>query len=399
VTKKFIENFRMDCIEILNLMELIAGEKSFLIPDEKLEELTNDWLDYKEEISDNYSYRYITEKLSKFLQDLKVKKEKDKAPIIDAFFKEFNRELCQNKLTYVCPQFIENLKIDEAFAVGKIEFIPYSEKNYIGIFQKPGYTTEHINLNKKVLEKVYCIAKSEVIAGDFYKALEKSDKLIDESLNVIRLFESYPNYGILGKYRQPRLHKVYYSIKETKQVGYSGGWNFLTRPGYLTSKVLKTIKMEKAFVNINAIHLKNLSERTDMENKLILSINWFGEILKNKDTIENIIRLFTAFEILLIFDRNEEKKKNIAQRLAMINYSDKKYRILTYNLVENLYSIRSKLVHEGKTILKEKSFFDLLRELHSCIIIIATHIDKYPTIEAWNNLIKSVQFEGKLEFQ
>ena len=375
------------------------GDKSFIIPDEKLEEMTDDWLDYKKEIRENYSHRYIQHKLSLFLQDLKLNKETDKTPIIDIFFKKFNRELSREKFSYVFPQFIENLKIDELITIGKVEFVPYSEKNYIDIFLNAGYTDTDINLDKKVLEKVYSIAKSEVIAGDVHKALEKSDNFIDESLNVIRLVESYPNFGILGKYNQPRLHKVYYYIKEKKEFGYSGGWNFLTRSGHLTSKILKIIKTEKAFNNINAILLKNSSERTDMESKLILSINWFGEILKNRDTIENIIRLFTAFETLLIFGRDEEKKKNVAERLAIINYSDKQLRISTYNSVTNLYSARSKLVHEGKTNLKEKSFFELLRELHSCIIIVAEHIDRYPNIETWNNLIKSVQFEGKLEFQ
>jgi len=380
-------------------MEPIPNTDSYIIPDDRLEELTNNWLDFKEEIRENYSYRYIRHKLSIFLQDLKLKKEKDKTPIIDEFYKKLNKELSQDKFTFVIPQFIENLKIDSHMTIGKVEFIPYSEKNYIDIFTKAGYKDSSIRLKKDVLRKIYCIATSEVIAGDMDKALEKSDNLIDESLNVIRLFESYPNFGILGKYNQPRLHKVYYHIKEKKQLGYSGGWNFLTRPGHLTSKWLETIKKNKGLNNINAILLKKSSDRSDMESKLILSINWFGEILKNRDTVENIIRLFTAFEALLIFKRDEEKKKNIAGRLAMINYIDKKLRFSTYNSVVKLYSIRSKLVHEGKTTLKEREFFDLLKELHSGILIIAKHVDKYPTIEAWHNLIKSVQFEGKLEFQ
>ena len=83
----------------------------------------------------------------------------------------------------------------------------------------------------------------------------------------------------------------------------------------------------------------------------------------------------------------------------MINYSDKESRLSTYSFVVKLYNERSKLVHEGKTTFKELDFFRLLKELRSCIINIARHIDKYPTIESWDNLLKSVKFDGKLEFQ
>ena len=380
-------------------MEPIDNTNSYMIPTDTLEGLTTDWLYFKPTITDNYSFNYIFDRLSKFLQDLKTNAKNDKAPLIDNFFKVFNSELSNNKFTFFIPQFIENFKIDSNTTIGKVKFIPYSEKNYKELFIKIGGKGISFNLKKDVLKKIFCIAVSEASAGDFNKALEKSDKLIDLSLNVIRLFESYPNFGILGKYDRPRLHKVYYYNKSTNQFGYSGGWKHLTRSGRFTSQMFKTASNKYGLNNVDSILQKDSIHRTDMEKKLILSINWYGEILKNRNTIENIVRLFTAFETLLIFEINEEKKKNVSERLVMINYSDKESRLSTYSFVVKLYNARSKLVHEGKTTFKELDFFRLLKELHSCIINIARHIDKYPTIESWDNLLKSVKFDEKLEFQ
>ena len=134
-------------------------------------------------------------------------------------------------------------------------------------------------------------------------------------------------------------------------------------------------------------------------HELLLGINLFGEILKNRNSTENIIRIFTALETLLIRDRNEEKRINVAERLAYINHPDEISRIEAFNLVERLYNARSRLVHSGKTDFKEIDFNTLFVELQYCIITIAKLIDKYPEFKLWIDMIQSVKFNGKLEYQ
>ena len=84
-----------------------------------------------------------------------------------------------------------------------------------------------------------------------------------------------------------------------------------------------------------------------MEENLIISITFLSNILKHTNDPENISRLFTSIEALLI--ENEEKASNLAERLAVINYLDEGKRNDVYNLVIKMYKERNKLVHEGLT--------------------------------------------------
>jgi len=153
------------------------------------------------------------------------------------------------------------------------------------------------------------------------------------------------------------------------------------------------------FKDINEIITRTISDRTEIENKMILSIKWLGEIIKHRNSVENIIRLFTAFETLLIKDRFESKGIAIAERLAFINHADEKSRINVYDLVLALYTNRNNLVHDGKTNYKKMDFDTLIFELRYCILTIAELIDKYPDLKSWIDLIKSTKFSGKLEYQ
>jgi hypothetical protein len=67
--------------------------------------------------------------------------------------------------------------------------------------------------------------------------------------------------------------------------------------------------------------------------------------------------------------------------------------------VERQYNARSRLVHSGKTDFKEIDFNSLFIELQICIITIAMFIDKYPEFKLWIEMIQSVKFNGKLEYQ
>lgn len=407
-----IEHFRMGCQKLLTLMEIgvdsqfggkskykkkVGYKDGFF---QELDNIVDGLLDFKEEIKENYSKKYLNERLSNFLFELKFEKNKNEIPAkIDEEFKNLNSELSTKAYTFLIPLLIDNFKIDK-FNIGNVTFIPFSEQGYKLVFTEAGYKKNvNFKFDNEMHLRVGAIAFSKISAGDAYKAVEKTYNLIEQSLNVIRLYESYYNFGILGRYSQPKLIQLHIYNMDNGSLTDSLSWNDLTANFYLSKEKIKELEKNSGLTNINMILKKPVNERTDMENKLLLGINWLGEILKHKNSTDNLIRLFTAFEALLIGDRNEEKRINVAERLAYINHSDEKSRIEAFNLVERLYNARSSLVHSGKTDYKEIDFNKLVGELQICIITIAMFIDKYPEFKLWTDMIQSVKFNGKLEYQ
>ena len=407
-----IQEFRMSCQGLLSLME-IDKDTSFgsRRQDEKkvgykenfyyeLSILIDILLDFKEEIKNNYSKKYLGELLEDFLFELKFEKDKNKIPAkIDEKFKNLNSELSTKTYTFLIPLLINKLKT-EKITIGNVTFVPFSQKNYESIFTDGGYKgKDDFTLHPNKHSKIGAIAFSEISAGDEYKAVEKTSNLIEQSLNVIRLYEPYYNFGITGIYNEPKSIQLHIYNKDKNNLTNSYSWNASIVDLNISKKKIQDLEKNSGLNNINTILKKPVIERTDMENKLLLGINLFGEILKNRDSTENIIRIFIALETLLIGDKNEEKRINVAERLSYINHSDEKLRIKTFDLVERLYNARSKLVHAGKTDFKEIDFNTLFVELQFCIITIAKLINKYSEFKLWIDMIQSVKFKGKLEYQ
>jgi len=82
----------------------------------------------------------------------------------------------------------------------------------------------------------------------------------------------------------------------------------------LNINLLNSLKKEHSLANINQIlqKMSNGTKTEDMEINLIRAINWYGNIVKNKNDSENVYRLFTTLEILLLRD-GEEKRKNLGE--------------------------------------------------------------------------------------
>jgi hypothetical protein len=140
--------------------------------------------------------------------------------------------------------------------------------------------------------------------------------------------------------------------------------------------------------------LKNIKSRNFTAES---RINCFNEVLKHRENPENIIKLFTAMEALLL--NNEEKKNNLAERMAFITHSDKENRNNLYYLVKEYYGKRSALVHQGTSTYEDNKVRKLLNESYTCLITVAKMVDKYPKLSDWMDLIKNAKFSSKLEFQ
>ena len=417
---KMIDKFNKACIKLLDLMqegELIPPEEGSRINFENgerrinyrngynleltklINELSDSNSDIFSNVLENYSRGYIEGIINEFLFK-SFFSEEDKKTLVDNFFFELKNDLKETN-EYLIPIFIENLLFHStSITIGKVKFIPYSIFNLITIFKEAGYTGKFIKEQSySDMSRVKSVGIVSVYAGDTTKAIEKAENLVDQSLNVIRLFYLNSSFGIQGKYNHPLMYEIK-SLNITQNTIYSNsGWS-----GEVVENKIDQTKYEelKEYIsNIDTILKKSEIQRNKLENKLLLAINLFGEIQKNIDHQDNIIRIFSALETLLL-DKNEPKIVNVAERISFISESNKTARLYVYNLVNRMYKKRNELVHEGKTVFKEIDYNTLLIELRQCISIVAKNIDNDPTFEDWINLINSARearFDNKLSFQ
>lgn len=414
---KKVEQFRVSCLKLLSLIydgKLDPEEDGYTIRNGRifsykhgynleLHKLIDALFEFDSTILENNTKKYVEKKIDDFLFECFVDAIKNKTLKIDYFFKRLEKDLRHTE-EYLVPLPIENLSVYSEITIGKIRFLPYSEENYFNLFKEVGYTAKNgesllkLNTSSPFMKKVGSIGVVTVSAGEVDKAIEKAEELINQALNIIRFFNIYYDFGIVGKYDYPYWYKVYTINISKKLLHYTSGFSGDTQECKFTK--IHYDELWKDYIsNIDAILKKPESKRETMENKLLLAFNWFGEIQKNKNHKENIIRIFSALETLLISNKNEEKGYNVAERIVFINYPDRESRLSASALIKKMYKYRNNLVHEGATNFKELDYNTLLMQLHHCMAIIAKHVDKYPKLEQWIEIINDAKLDKKLSFQ
>lgn len=408
---KTIKIFQKYCRDLLKLTEIrkryspeevfstiIRGDKYLHYEPgyrTKINELVDYLLKNRQGVSDLHNRSYLLRTISDFLFDLKFNDISDKTYLIDQFFNSPDG-LFKEIDSFTVTRQIVNLNLESDFSLGNVKFIPYSIEAHKRIYTDAGVSNENLDyfMCPEKDEDVGCIAKVDVFAGDRNKAIELSDYLVEEALDILRLYLGCASFGNRGSLESPQMFATACNLK-TKEMFSSRENKDIKFPISLNLSRLEDFQNNYGLTNIDNI-LKS-ENRSDMETNLIVSIRFLSKILKNINDPENISRIFISAEALLI--DNEEKAQNLAQRLAVINYSSEKERNDLYNLVMDMYLERNKLIHEGLTNnglpnYDGKEFSRLFSEMRNCISNVAKKIDKYEKLSDWIYLVKTENFEA-----
>lgn len=409
---KMIEIFRNACIKLLDLTQ-----EGILDPPEdgsrsiyengsqrisyksgyhlERTNLINEFFDSYPNIRANCSREYIEKIINAFLFECFFNGENDKTTRIDLFFNKLKNDLkSMNK--YLIPIYIDNLNLQDV-TIGEVEIIPYSISNLNAIFKKAG-SDEIMNEGiQSDMSRVKCVGIVSVDARDIAKAIENAEDLVDQALNVIRLFVLHSNFGILGKYKHSSAYSISsLNVKDHTICYYSG-----SHGNAFESKMDETqLKKLNEYKSIDNILKKPKNQRDNLESRLLLAINLFGEIQKNSANQDNIIRIFSAFETLLK-ETHENIIDNVPERISFMSESDKKERLAVFDLVSGMYAKRNELVHGGNTVFKEIDYNTLLNVLRQCIIVITNNIGEYSNLDDLITLIDNARktgYDTKLSF-
>lgn len=184
-------------------------------------------------------------------------------------------------------------------------------------------------------------AEVKVKAIDSTKAIEKGKYEVDTALNLIR-----SSYGIRGP-------KAAIEIKEplnaiTKNLNTGAEDLKLERDWFWGSTINfeDREKLSNYIQHFDSILMK--TQKTRLDKRVVRSIRWCGEAIKDKNLEDKILKYFTALECLLVPEEEGLKGDVLGERISVIWTSSKKIRELIKQDIIELYEKRSDIAHGSK---------------------------------------------------
>lgn len=336
-------------------------------------------------IKNNFPDIYIRTSIENIITET-IKQPKNERP----FFLENKLEELKNELKCEINEYelifhINGLYIEESIFIGDIEFFKLEYPELKILDKKLEYskfiikgTSSDFLISGHTYAKIKC-------KGVRQFAYDTAISKIRNAINIIK-FIFYGNnrkedfgldYDILPNKYRISIIKIEPEFNPNYQINLVGK----SQRYQLDKKYVK--KMNDSLDAINKI-LNKKSNPSKLENRILTAIYWFGEAIsiqnhdnkglgesKSKHSSNNLIfvdrgekllKLFFALESLLNFNnefKDEPITQNISERTSILITADLKTRDRIKITTEELYGLRSKLVHQGGTYVEKSHLKDL----------------------------------------
>jgi hypothetical protein len=107
---------------------------------------------------------------------------------------------------------------------------------------------------------------------------------------------------------------------------------------------------ERGLDILTSFLIKLDSEKSELQNLIITSIQRYSKALSNRDFHQRIVEIYTILEALLLPDDNSPILESTTKYLPMLIEKDIERRRECAKQIRSMYNVRSKLVHHGKKI-------------------------------------------------
>lgn len=244
---------------------------------------------------------------------------------------------------------------------------------------------------KNAREKEFCIAEVYASSAEEINAKEKAFYDLDYFLNILRVLGRRNPIWIEGE--NIPIYRFYFSYNRNKKElsGKSERVDAKINPIDLD----KLYRLNPQLMNRIESVLKKKS-RTSIESKIVNSLTWLGESVKEKDDVHKLLKMIIALECLLL-EKEANKKYLLADRCAFLLSNTFENRIKIKELVEDVYELRNDVVHEGKrlNIRKKvlKGLFMLISELNIKFLL----SDEFKSMKAVQKFVERCKYGSEIE--
>lgn len=329
------------------------------------------------------------------------------ATLDNKLLKETKRHLRRLQSTieswaYIVP--VVNLKFSDIkkLSIGEVDFYDLNAKTFKYLESKfsirLGYQKK---LNERMTEltknNIHVLAVVKVTAGETRKAKNIALFKVESSLDILRLYNFTRDIGVEKEFFEAfGSEHIYWQNLGTRASGSSFGGPPPTRffPYLIDKTKLKSMRKKGKLSTFSKL-LKKVP-LTKMTKKIIMSIHWYGLGVKDKMKVDRFVKLVVALESLLLRKDDRLKKQLLADRAAFILGMDKDGRKDIYELVERMYSLRGKIVHDGKYDVSEKDTLTLIRLVGMLIFAMVGISKRVQSLTDIEGRIKEIKFGSQI---
>lgn len=327
------------------------------------------WQDLPAKILENIYYGYFYDKFADFIKYLFENNIKLTDKLLDEFKKSF-QNIPTNSFKLITKLYGFCLKdANTCIKLGDFNICDYIY--YVNNFKSEFQVVpeiEEFKVPEGQVENCFII-HNNIIAIDKIKAEYLFFEHIEQFINT--MLYCIPNCTTLNEnitYRCSKSDIKLISINNDTKEKYSSMKNkTLMNPLYELSENLFEFNNQRTlFENLDKNDLSELEQRVKM------SVNWFGLSLRNNNLIQRFTYLSIALETLLSAKKSGIMDQSITYRLreyaAFLYSDDKQERKEVYEKISKLYTIRSEISHSGKSkSIKYKDYIELLNIVHKVI--------------------------------
>lgn len=366
-----------------NYIRFVSNDKYYCIRNEVSLELFENiayqlWQDLPAKILESIYFGYFYSKFVDFIKDIFINSIELTDKILEKFKNSF-QNIPTNSFKLITKLYGFCLKDpNTCIKLGEYNICDYDyyTNNLKTEFQFH-HELEEFEVPEGQIDNCFII-HNNIIAIDKIKAEYIFFERIEQFINT--MLYCIPNCSTQNEnitYRCSRADVKLISINKDSGDKYSSIKNkTLMNPLYdLSEKLFDFNNQRLLFENIDKKNLNKLEQRVQM------SVNWFGLSLRNNNLIQRYTYLSIALETLLSSKTNGLMDRGITYRLrefaAFLYSDDKKERKKIYDKISELYAIRSEISHSGKSdSIKYKDYIELLDIVHRVIAAVRSLIEK-----------------------
>jgi len=299
---------------------------------------------------------------------------------------------------------VVNLRLTgiKKMSIGEVDFYDLNSKTFKYLESKfnvrLGYKKlMNERLSELVKNNINVLAIAKATAGETQKARSIALFKVESSLNILRLYDFTRYIGIQREFFTAfGREDIYHQNLRTKATGASHGGPPPARffPYSVDKTELNLMRKKGRLSEFNKLLRGQLSTR--LAKKIAMSIHWYGLAVKDKMEVDRFVKLIVALEALLLKGEDRLKKQSLADRVAFILGKDKKTRKDMYELVDQMYSIRSEIVHEGKHDVSEEDTATLIALVRTLIFAMMPLSARLQSLKAIDERIMKIKFSSHL---
>jgi hypothetical protein len=289
---------------------------------------------------------------------------------------------------------INFLHIEKSFALGKVNFRPFSKKS-IDELLEGAVTQAQDSLQKDLVRKLfdqqnirqfqgYAVA-TILLQAEPARAYEIAIEETNTALSMLRIFSSSTreplSYYPAAVWGSSNISKGYLIALKEGNVNQMGSQTLDRSPRseYLNNQAIDDLYLAELSI---LDKLLGLSKRNQFQEKLLDTLILYSRSAISKDLADKLVYILVALESIFLRNSSESIQQNLGERIAFLigDSLEKRKRII--KVTRDTYTLRSRFVHHGRSIDDLETMREFMQYAWQAIVSLIHQSNSVSTVDA-----------------